>query len=382
MATLDLRPLAQETIDQIGLEKHDLWLVKIHDELFGPFETESLKQYASENQTQFDEASASRMDTIDYKPFWENPLFQRRALKPVSENHDGPYWLLDNGMKSGPLSFNDIDKKIEMGLLVMTDHVSVDDGETWKKICELQQFDRRILSAEELPATPTEEVFHIGKLELVEKLENSHETTVDQLADLAHVGKHNQEAKVIPFKADEVALQMPQHHEMSSSLKWAVPAAAAVVVTLLSTGYLMFNGSEETPLISEAEHTEQFYQKKRTGSRPEPRGSMPSMDRMPASTGYSERPVPQENHIESRYPTHLETHERPFEENLPERDFEPVAEGDPRPQEQEHSLVAGNQNQIQGGAPEEHSLDAAMNGENQPQVEVPQDRPVEEASDF
>jgi hypothetical protein len=176
--SLDLKPLTNETIAQMGYSTHDLWLVKIDSTDFGPYETESLKHYVSDNEHLFETAEACRMDGVEFTPFWSHAIFQRRKIQPLSDKHEGPFWLLDDGLKTGPFSFHDIDKKIEMGLLVMTDHISTDEGFRWKKIFEIDGFDRRAYSADELPVAPSEASFHQAKLELVEKLEE-HRASVE-----------------------------------------------------------------------------------------------------------------------------------------------------------------------------------------------------------
>jgi hypothetical protein len=393
MASLDLKPLTQETIEQMALEKHDLWSVKIDGELFGPFETQSLKHFSSENQHQFENAQATRMDTIDYQPFWSHTLFQRRMPQVLnSENHPGPFWLMVSGQKTGPLKFNDVDKKIETGLLGLTDHISVDDGHTWNKIFEIDGFDRRLHSSDELPGVPSESIFDKGKLTLVEKLDRPHVDAADQLASLAHVG--TLEAKVIQFKVEEISQQSAQSHDASGALKWAIPSAAAVMVTIMATGYLMFSSDEKSPVVAEAETKENFYQTRPAATvqtanipnrqinqnpRRAPRGFMPhGNNRIPASNSYSNNAAVENAH-ESRYPTHIETHEQARHEEPAERTAEaefPVTENEQQQQPQEHSLVGNN-----NGAPEEHSLDAAMNGVNQP-AEQPERPVVEEAADF
>jgi hypothetical protein len=94
---------------------------------------------------------------------------------------------------------------------------------------------------------------------------------------------------------------------------------------------------------------------------------MPSQ-RHPASVGYNQ-PAQTSYSSDSRYPTHIETHDEFHEEPQVDRDplDGPVTDAESAPQE--HSLV-GNDNQ-------DGSLDAAMNGVNQPAEAI-----VEEASDF
>lgn len=367
---LDLKPLSEETITEMGYNSHDLWLVKIGLITFGPYETESLKHYVGDNEHLFDEAKASRMDNIEWLPFWENSVFQRRKPQAVGEQHQGPFWLMDNGLKIGPLSFRDIDKKIEMGLLVMTDHISVDEGHSWKKIYMIEGFDRRSYSPDELPAAPLESSFQKAKLALVDKLESPHVHVSDELAEMAYAGQ--QQAKVIQFKIDEMTLNAPKSTEVSDSLKWAMPAAAAVVVALMTTGYFMFSTGDEAVVADESSE-KQFYQPGAKGNKTA-RGAMPDMSgtRAPASVGYGQ--TPQNNYNQPRYPTHMDMHEN-YDEPVMERDplDGPVTDVEQIPPEQ--SLV-GNDNNLNNGAGE--SLDAAMNGISQP-AEQPI---VDEASDF
>ena len=372
MATLDLKPLTKETIDKMGFNNHDLWMVKIDEELFGPFESQSLKHYASENDKVFDQAQASRLDTNDFHPFWTHAIFQRRTPESLSkENHEGPFWTLDNGQKHGPFSFHDIDKKIEMGLLVMTDHLSSDNGDSWKKLFEFSGFDRRTHTANELPEAPSEQSFQKAKILLLDKLERPHLNTQVELAELAHQGR--MEAKVLTLKLDEMTMSNLKSTEVSDSLKWAVPGAAAVFMALMVGGYMLLNPSSEmgnVELVAEQEAPPRL-------SNPisPPVGEIPAQNsgaqitqRRPASIptfNSPRRPV-----ITSRFPTRVETHMRDRDQEEPVEPQEMPEQHEPPPA-QEHSLV-GNDNNNQG-----ESLDAAMNGVVQPAEPV-----VEEVSDF
>lgn len=369
MATFDLKPLSQETIEEFGFNNHDLWMVKIDEETYGPFESLSLKHYANENQKLFDHASATRLDQEDYQPFWTIVNFQRRTPEMVNskEQHLGPFWTLDNGQKHGPHSYNDIDKKIEMGLLVMTDHLSADNGETWKKIYEYSGFDRRAHTPNELPEAPNETAFQKAKLVLAEKLEKPHTTSQEQLAELAHHGQR--EAKVLTLKLEEMTIQNLKNTEVSESLKWAVPGAAAAFVLFLASGYLIFNPSSsgtDAELALE-ESSSPNAPRAPHGEVPVQRPSVQLSHRSPASVQpYNPPPMPSV----SSYPTRVETHMRDSADETPMEPQEMPEQQEPPPQ-QEHSLV-GNENQ-----PQDQSLDAAMNGTAQPTEPV-----VEEASDF
>jgi hypothetical protein len=42
---IDLKPLSEEIIKQMGYSESNLWLIKIGSVVFGPFETQTLKHY-------------------------------------------------------------------------------------------------------------------------------------------------------------------------------------------------------------------------------------------------------------------------------------------------------------------------------------------------
>lgn len=375
---IDLQNLSEETIQEMGYNNHDLWMVKLNSVVYGPYEAESLKHYVSENESLFEKAEASRADETEWKPFWAHTNFQRRKPQVLhAEAHQGEFWLMDFGLKVGPFSFRDIDKKIEMGLLVMTDHISTDGGHHWHKIFEIEGFDRRSHSPDDLPVAPYESSFQKAKIELVEKLESHHSNTIEELSELTWEAK--QTAKVIQFKLEEMTLRSEKQTEVSEYLqKWALPTAVAFVLTLATSGYMMMTEeAPETVANQETEKNVPFY--KRT-AKAQPKAQIPSPSmRKPASVGYS-NPAPQETFRDtgSRYPTHVETH----------RDLPEPYEADPyghteadRAQEEVHSLL-GNQNQGAIQHPEDYSLDAAMNGEPQGMEPVVDQPVIDESNDF
>lgn len=364
VATIDLKPLTEEVIQEMGYNNHDLWMVNIDSTVFGPFETESLKHYVHDNEILFEDALASRADESEWKPFWAYTKFQRRKPQALpGEVHEGPFWIMDFGLKVGPFGHREIDKKIEMGLLGMTDHISVDNGETWLKIYEVAGFDRRTHSPDELPVSPTEASFQKAKLLLVDKLEHPHVNTSEGLAELAWEGQ--KAGKVIQFKLEELTLKQEKTTEVSPNLSPLLARVGAIVLVASLGLYFTLTNEETQPIVAGTEESVPFYKKpERTKSI---KGSVPSPSlRSPASVNYG---GPVNNH-DSRYPTHIENHDQ-FQEPYQDQERDPiegpVMEADQQPQE--HSLVSHN------GGVEEHSLDAAMN--TQPEQPV-----VEEASDF
>lgn len=374
MSTFDLKPLSPDNIEEMNFNKEDLWLIELNGEEFGPFETESLKHYSSENKEIMQEALARRLDQDEYKDFWSHPAFQRRKMQVMNPTEDeGQYWIMHQGLKAGPLSFKEVDKKIEMNLLSMTDPISVDDGENWLKIFQFQNFDRRSHHPNDLPLAPNEENFLIAKLQVIEDLENKNSDLSDELADLAYEATHS--AKVIPFRSEEVVMKPQQtHFPTTSKRKWAIPTAVAILGAVVLTGDF-FSGMDEISTPEIADTKMPVYQRTpaamaKKENRPSHKSYSPpqTYNRSPASV----RPMaPSIERIENspRYPTIVETHEDQYGNNLDypqDRPESPVIEGEAGPKE--YSLVGNDTYSPQ-------SLDAVMNGDTAEPV-------VEEVSDF
>jgi len=364
--SIDLKPLNEETIQQMGYSSHDLWLVKIDSIVFGPFETESLKHYVGDNEHLFEHAEASLADESNWKPFWESTGFQQKKLQAVSsENYEGPFWIMDMGLKSGPLSYREIDKKIEMGLLVMTDSVSVDNGENWIKIYQVKGLDRRSFSPDELPNSPYESSFQKAQLKILSKLEQSNREAIEGLASVAFEGL--KKAKPNPLKIEEMTLKTDISPEISPSLNIIFPAIAMSLILLATATYVMFSISDEDKTLTDLSDTQTKSRMKKS-SEVSHSGSIPTAgQRSPANFETQEPRSSYSN--DHRYPTQIETHED--HQNDPEIDRGPAEAPTEPDQPQEHSLVGNDSG--------DQSLDAAMNNSNPAPVEQPI---IEEASDF
>lgn len=363
----DLKPLTSEIIHKMNYAPHSLWIVKLNDEIFGPFEVESLKHYAIENEQLFEHALATRMDTNDWQPFFSYAQFH-----PIAEHDhdDAPviekYWIMNFGQKTGPLSRQDIDKKIELGILSMTDLVSVDDGETWLKFFSHGLFNPQSDSISSPPMAPLESSFQRAKEDLQEIMDNQERTgTHIGLAALTYLGQ-SKGKRVLNL--EEMDLKSLNETEISRSLKWAVPSAVAGLAVLAMVGNFLFSSSS-SDMVATDEKTETKVVKnnpvrKNTYKERSPASYKPLNQQRSALTNV---PVVQEN----EYPSHIETH---YNEPDPNTDQALEAELNPPPEPQEHSLVSNT-------GPENETLDQAM-GADPAIPEVPPEQPVEAVSDF
>lgn len=367
----DLKPLSNEVIHKMGYTPHDLWVVRIDsdsEEVFGPFEVESLKHYATENEALLQNALASRMDTNDWQPFFTHAHFQ-----PIAEHSHAEaeaiekFWILNLGQKAGPLSRRDIDKKIELGILAMTDLVSIDDGHTWIKFFSLAAFKTEGGGVDSLPMAPLESSFQRAKEELHDYMDNQERTGSHAgLAALTYLGQNKGK---LALNLEEMDLKSLSETEVSRSLKWAIPAAIAGVGVFVMVGNFILSPSTDMADIGN-EKSETIMPKTAYKS---PSQNQPSR-RRPASyqpmqhnqrSALTHAPPMNEND----YPTHVETHY-----NEPDPMSDAQADHNPPPEPQEHSLVS---NGMPGSV---ETLDSVM-GTGEP--EMPPEAPViEEASDF
>jgi hypothetical protein len=369
--SFDLKPLTNETIHKMGYTPHDLWVVKFdnNEEVFGPFEVESLKDYATENEKQFQKAFATRMDTNDWQPFFTHAHFQ----KIEHPNTDAPavekYWILNLGQKAGPLSRRDIDKKMELDLLSMTDVVSIDDGHTWIKFFNLAAFNTQTGGVDALPMAPLESSFQRAKEELHDYMDGLERTGSHAgLAALTYLGQHKD--KKMTLNLEEMDLRSLAETEVSRSLKWAIPTAVAGIGVFVLVGGFVLSPSTWTETAStESEKSETIMpkavsnndQSQHQPNRRRPASYQPMQHQR---SGLTHTPAMNQN----EYPTHVETHYN-------EPDMNQDMDNNIQPDPQENSLVSNQVPMDNNG----ETLDQVMGSEEAP---IPEQPVIEEASDF
>jgi hypothetical protein len=385
MASIDLKPVSEETIEEMGYTTHDLWFVKKDATVYGPFETLSLKHYSAENSALFIDSVACICDSQEWVPFFEIPEFERH-IEASYEHSEGPFWLLMDGQKSAPLSKHDLQKKIEMNIVAKTDLFSIDEGHTWHKIYEIPEFDHRH-EPDQLPEVPGEKSFQKAKLELVDKIEHSSgQSQQDGLASLAHLGQKKDKDKTILLKLDEITLTAVRETDVSRSLKWAIPAMVGCVLTMGLTGWYFLSPKADAPLADATEEVTDEAPKREIimpRIQYQPRlVEQPSAEEMPVRRPASVAPLRGSERSaltrsrsmpQSEFPTLMETHGDPEDHVADPGDVDQTQERVPR---EEPSIVQ------QGLPNDDGSLDAEMNREpanHDPAVDQPV---LEEATDF
>ncbi len=376
MSVFDLKPLSQKTIDELKLNTDHLWEIKIDDNIYGPFETLSLKHYSKENKQIMGRAFVSPMSVDNWRPFFE----QREFLREDTD-YQGPFWILMQGRKSSPLPKAEIAKRIELGTITRHDEISEDDGRHWQRISSHTEFEAHFTLGTALPVTPQESSFQKAKLKVLENLEaKSHfPDEKDNMASLTHVSLVTKE-KTNTVKIEDIKIVVPKEETSGKSFfehvkthaMWAVPCLCLALYFTLSPK----KTEGETAQIT-AESTQGS---QNPGGR---RSKKDSWNRTPASdeygNSYDRSGVTQTPPMDDNYPTVIETHQEDQNYPDPDKEAEQVAEiQDQENAAEEHSLVQPNRDPAQ----DEGSLDATMNNEDQ-QPNPAVDQPVvEEVSDF
>merc|ERR1712194_606177 len=142
------------------------------------------------------------------------------SLQGVEANTS--YYLLIQGIKKGPFELAEIIDQVDRGLSLST-LTSCDKGETWIKLFEHHQFDRRIVTNnEELPFTPDKKFLDGSLNGHMLKGRKKAQEEEDAIVGLAFIGKGNDKGQKIQQTSPrerEIANQntISQHNSHSKS---------------------------------------------------------------------------------------------------------------------------------------------------------------------
>lgn len=227
---IDLGPLSDEAIEDLSLSSDNLWMVKSMDQIFGPFDTNSLKEYAGTHQYLFEDALAQNLSEQHWKPFFQFVQFQRRIPKLIPAQSlvsNDNFLIVQSGTRVGPLTLDELKQKVNAGLISVRSEVSVDNGDTWIKLYEHHEFDRRTRAkAGELPFTPKAEHFQTSESYAQKKLQEikQKQDEEDALVGLAFISTGNDKGQ--PFKSLERKKEVK--HEAPKREKVIIPKTPKV----------------------------------------------------------------------------------------------------------------------------------------------------------
>ncbi|MBY0516279.1 MAG: hypothetical protein K2P81_05190 [Bacteriovoracaceae bacterium] len=260
---IDLPAMSEEAIASEGVEMDQLWMVKLNDEVFGPYETSALKAYAAANPAIMADAEVTTMLSESWQLYLQSPLkpvAKKSAPKLVSaqtlQTHNS-YHLERHGHRHGPYTHDQIAKMVKDQELNPIDLISHDEGFTWAKVYQLKEFEARPHQADQLPASPMEETYQRSHAEALEALMKSENPLHEGLASLAYLGQHRNQTSL---KIQEVSLPKVKNVSAAKAAPtktwWIAGGGAATAVLALMIFWSQAPAPEDGELALSDENTE------------------------------------------------------------------------------------------------------------------------------
>lgn len=168
------------------------WIeVEFQGDIMGYAKSEDFKNINLDNPLNTNNVRIRTYGSEEFKSLFEHPLFQRRKPQLVSAEslsaEAEQFYLLKNGQKTGPFATHELHQMLDQRDILPTDLVSVDDGQTFVKLFQVEGFDRRTLrSNHELPSAIRESLVAKNKEEHNYVKENN---DTDAIASLAYLGQ-------------------------------------------------------------------------------------------------------------------------------------------------------------------------------------------------
>jgi hypothetical protein len=236
---IPLKPLTKEEIISENLEAQELWVVKVHDEVYGPFKTIDLFNFSAEHPEICRQCEVKHPASDEWFHFYKVPAFQRRKPQLISTQafvSNDHFYILLNGIKKGPYTHADLIKFLSEHEIMVTDQISVDGGNSWIKLYQHHQFDRRNRVTNKLPHAMKESLF-IPK-------ESYDDDIQDAIAGLVAEAKHEKD-----FKQTK-SFDFNFSQSTSSSKKWLYPAVVMTFVFVAYNFYPKINNDSKDNVVT------------------------------------------------------------------------------------------------------------------------------------
>lgn len=189
---------------------------------------------------------------------YSHPFFQRRkpqliSTEALAEEAPDDFHLLKNGQKIGPYSKENILKLIQSKEILITDMVSINNGHTWCKLYQTEDFDRRTLKdVDQLPRLPKQ--FMGEENENVIMLSDD----VDAMTGLAYLSNIKR-GKTIEKSQNESQHVEKEKSTISSEVNSKTIYKVILLASLVGISYFIYNMkdqlsapfSEKKPVIGE-----------------------------------------------------------------------------------------------------------------------------------
>lgn len=193
--------LSSEELAKGQIDRTDIFELMINEEVFGPFLNHELKEYISINNLYSDDVRIKNIDEEEWINSSLHPYFQRRRPSLVSSktmaDTNEKYFILNDGKKDGPFTKEQVNTMLDSHQILATHFVSVDNGQSWGKLFEIEGFDRRVKTHDTLPFRPNSNIFtnSIYDADKAISLAQAKSAETDAIVGLAYIGHLNEGKK-------------------------------------------------------------------------------------------------------------------------------------------------------------------------------------------
>lgn len=211
-------------------------VVLVNDHQYGPLSSNDLKEIAKYEPSALSLLLFREDNELPWNLLAEHPVFNRRQ-EPGFEGQaildSNEFYHLKNGIKQGPYKFQDLEQMMSSKVISYTDHISLDNGQNWVYLYQLERFDRRDQNSEDLPHLPKLEIFDQSE---IDAHENKYEREVDE--DLSQMSQLIQKTET---SKSDVGATAPLNFHLKSK-KWGAIAGVAILIF----SFYLFSGKDES----------------------------------------------------------------------------------------------------------------------------------------
>ena len=245
--------ITPEEIVEKTIPSSELYELKVGSQVLNPFWVETLKKQIESGSPLFtSEIQIRALGTEQWFNLFNHPTFQRRqeeARTPApeetrtppqqeaqedGEQEDDEFYILAKGQKVGPINLKTLREKVITHEILVTDLISHDDGETWSKIFEMPEFDRRTVGhRDHLPHLPQDNIFRGSKKEVLDNLKDG-DREGDTIFNLVHLGRKKNEEEA-PIQTTPIVEKEDDEEFFSEK----TISMILIIISLIGIGYFV-----------------------------------------------------------------------------------------------------------------------------------------------
>ena len=267
-------PLSEAEIEQNAYKLKDLWMIHHNKKIYGPYHVKTVKEIADANQKELEPSSACKLSRGRWFFFYDNKEFQSRNdqeyYKPVVIANEMIKIYADE-QEYGPYEFPELVHLLKEKKFRYVDLFSIDDGETWRKIYEIDGLDRRYIDENQLklPDIPQMSAYTSEQLKFIKKTPNNHNVVLELKKIDPQIQQNSRKEKVKAAQQRRVRSELRSSSKTSSQEKSSSMIGLAIALILALVAWNMFKddimgmfGSSKKAKFSQSDFQQRTFKRK------------------------------------------------------------------------------------------------------------------------